>query len=319
MDQNHATLLHEPVSPGFIYGIGSAMHTLNDMVGEIARTDIPVLIVGESGTGKDAYANLIHRLSLKSETRLQKINCASFQPTELFGQLRQSMRPQSLSDACGTFYLDNVQDLDAASQRELLSHLPDGESSDSREQPSVRFISSTVGTLESGVETGVFRRELYFRLNGVCLRLPPLRERKDDIPALLDYFINKHSALLNKVAPAITDKAFQNLAAYHWPGNIRELENLARKLVVFGDVQIALNDLQIAAFGSYAPAGPAQGGSLKVAARAASKKAERELIMQALERTRWNRKRAARELQISYKSLLYKIKQIGVSTGKNEG
>jgi DNA-binding NtrC family response regulator len=318
MDQSHATLLPEPVLPGFIYGIGSAMQTINDMAGEIARTDIPLLIVGESGTGKDVYAKLIHRLSLKAETRLQKINCASFQPTELFGQLRQSRRPQTLSDACGTFYLDNVQELDAASQRELLSHLPDGESSDPKEQPSFRFISSSAGSLESEVETGLFRRELYFRLNGVCLRLPPLRERKDDIPALLDYFVNKHSALLNKVAPAVTEKAFQNLSAYHWPGNIRELENLARKLVVFGDVQIALNDLQIAAFGSYAPVGPAQGGSLKVAARAASKKAERELIMQALERTRWNRKRAARELQISYKSLLYKIKQIGVSTGKNE-
>jgi len=108
------------------------------------------------------------------------------------------------------------------------------------------------------------------------------------------------------------------LSAYHWPGNIRELENLARKLVVFGDMQTALNGLQTAAFGSYTSAGPSPGGSLKVAARAASKKAERELIMLALERTHWNRKRAARELQISYKSLLYKIKQIGVSNGKHE-
>jgi len=318
MDQDHATILHEPVLPGFIYGIGSAMQTINDMAGEIARTDIPVLIIGESGTGKDAYAKLIHRLSLKAESRFHKINCASLQPGELFGQLPQSRQPLALADLCGTFYLDNVQELDAASQRELLSHLPDGESCDSKEQPSVRFISSSAGTLESEVEAGAFRRELYFRLNGVCLRLPPLRERKEDISALMDYFVNKHSALLNKVAPSISDKAFQTLSAYHWPGNIRELENLARKLVVFGDVQIALNDLQMAAFGSYAPVGPAQGGSLKVAARAASKKAERELIMQALERTRWNRKRAARELQISYKSLLYKIKQIGVSTGKHE-
>jgi DNA-binding NtrC family response regulator len=318
MHQNHATMLQAPVLPGFIYGIGSAIQTINDMANEIARTDIPILIVGESGTGKDAYAKLIHRLSLKAESRLQKINCASFQQAELFGQLRQSNQPLALADACGTLYLDNVQELDAASQRELLSHLPDGEGSDSKEQPAVRFISSTAGSLESEVETGVFRRELYFRLNGVCLRLPPLRERKDDIPALLDYFVNKHSALLNKVAPSISDNALQTLSAYHWPGNIRELENLARKLVVFGDVQIALNDLQLAAFGSYASVRPAQGGSLKVAARAASKKAERELIMQALERTHWNRKRAARELQISYKSLLFKIKQIGVSTGKNK-
>jgi two-component system response regulator AtoC len=318
MNQDHATFLHEPAVPGFVYGLGSIMQTLNEMVGEIARTDIPVLVVGESGTGKDAYAKLIHRLSLKSESRFKKINCACFEPAELFDQFRQSKQPLALADSYGTFYLDNVQELDAASQRELVSHLSDGESLDSKEQPSFRFISSTAGSLESEVEAGNFRRELYFRLNGVCLRLPPLRERKEDIPALIDYFVNKHSSSLNKMAPPVSEKAFQTLSAYHWPGNIRELENLARKLVVFGDVQIALNDLQSAAFASYAPAGPSQGGSLKVAARAASKKAERELIMQALERTRWNRKRAARELQISYKSLLYKIKQIGVFNGKHE-
>ena len=318
MNQDHATILHEPAVPGFIYGLGSTMQTLNDMAGEIARTDIPVLVVGESGTGKDAYAKLIHRLSLRSESRFKKINCASFAPSEFSGQFRQSRQLPTLADSYGTFYLDNVQELDAASQRELLSHLSDGETTDPQVQTSVRFISSTAGSLESEVEAGSFRRELYFRLNGVCLRLPPLRERKEDIAALLDYFVNKHSTLLNKVAPPINDKAFQNLSEYHWPGNIRELENLARKLVVFGDVQIALNDLQISAFASYAPVGLTHGGSLKVAARAASKKAERELIMQALERTRWNRKRAARELQISYKSLLFKIKQIGVTNGKHE-
>ena len=318
MDRDHATILHEPTIPGFIYGLGPTTQTLNDMAGEIARTDIPVLIVGESGTGKDAYAKLIHRLSSKSESRFKRINCASFQPVELFGQPRHSRQPLAPADSFGTLYLDNVQELDAANQRELLSRLPDGESPDSKDQLSGRFISSTAGNLESEVEAGRFRRELYFRLNGVCLRLPPLRERRDDIPALIEYFVDKHASLLKKVVPVIGDKAFQTLSAYHWPGNIRELENLARKLVVFGDVQIALNDLQLAGTVAYASEGPSPGGSLKVAARAASKKAERELIMQALERTRWNRKRAARELQISYKSLLYKIKQIGVSNGKHE-
>ncbi len=318
MDRDHATILHEPTLPDFIYGRGTAMQILNDMAAEIARTDIPVLVVGESGTGKDAYAKLIHRLSLKGDSRLKKINCASFTPGELFGQLRQLKQALTPAESYGTFYLDNVQELDAPSQRELLSSLPDGENPDFREESSIRFISSSAGSLESDVEAGRFRRELYFRLNGVCLRLPPLRERKEDIPALVNYFVNKHSAVLKKVAPPISDAAFQALSAYHWPGNIRELENLARKLVVFGDVQIALNDVQTSGIVSYASADSSQGGSLKVAARAASKKAERELIMQALERTRWNRKRAARELQISYKSLLYKIKQIGVSNGKHE-
>jgi two-component system response regulator AtoC len=318
MNQNLATIIQEPSLPGFVYGLGGTMQTLNDMAGEIARTDIPVLIVGESGTGKDAYARLIHRLSLKGDSHFKKINCASFEPADLFGRLRKLRQPDASADSYGTFYLDNIQEMDAVSQRELLSHLSDGETLDSKEEPSVRFISSTAASLESEVEAGRFRRELYFRLNGVCLRLPPLRERKDDIPALVDYFVNKHSVLLKKVAPHINDKAIQAMSAYHWPGNIRELENLARKLVVFGDVQIALNDLQIAGTLNYAVPESSLGGSLKVAARAASKKAEREMIMQALERTRWNRKRAARELQISYKSLLYKIKQIGVSNGKHE-
>jgi len=318
MDQDHATVLHEPAPPGFIYGLGPTMQTLNDMASEIARTDIPVLIVGESGTGKDAYAKLIHRLSLKPESQFKRINCAAFEAGGLLGQPRQSGQSVGLADSYGSLYLDNVQELGTASQRDLLSHLPDSESLDSKEQGSIRFISSTSGNLESEVEAGRFRRELYFRLNGVSLRLPPLRERTEDIPALVEYLVNKHASFLKKVAPIIGDRALQTLSAYHWPGNIRELENLARKLVVFGDVQIALNDLQLTNTVSYASVGPAQGGSLKVAARAASKKAERELIMQALERTRWNRKRAARELQISYKSLLYKIKQIGVSNGKHE-
>jgi DNA-binding NtrC family response regulator len=318
MNQNHATIIQEPLLSGFVYGLGATMQTLNDMAGEIARTDIPVLVVGESGTGKDAYAKLIHRLSFKGGSRFTKINCASFDPADFFGQLRKSRQSDPPVDSCRTFYLDNIQEMDAVSQRELLSHLSDGESLDLNEEPSARFISSTAASLELEVEAGRFRRELYFRLNGVCLRLPPLRERKGDIPVLMDYFVNKHSVLLKKVAPPINDKAIQTMSAYHWPGNIRELENLARKLVVFGDVQLALNDLQIAGAVNYAAPESSLGGSLKVAARAASKKAEREMIMQALERTRWNRKRAARELQISYKSLLYKIKQIGVSNGKHE-
>ncbi len=318
MDQDHATVLHEPALWGFVYGLGPAMQTLNEMVGEIARTDIPVLIVGESGAGKDAYAKLIHRLSLKPESQFERINCAAFEACGRFGKAGPSSHALGLADSCGSIYLDNVHELDAASQRDLLSYLPDSENLDSKKQGSIRFISSSAGNLEAELEAGRFRRELYFRLNGASLRLPPLRERPEDIPALVDHFVKKHASLLKKVVPIIGDKALQTLSGYHWPGNIRELENLARKLVVFGDAQIALNDLRLANTVSYASVGPSQGGSLKVAARAASKKAERELIMQALERTRWNRKRAARELQISYKSLLYKIKQIGVLNGKHE-
>ena len=302
-----------------MYGLGRAMQVINDMASEIARTGIPVLIVGESGTGKDAYAKLIHRLSPRREMRLHKINCASFDPGQLAGQMRQQDQQLSPVYPSGTFYLDTVQELDMASQRALLSFVPDGEGVDASDAMSVRLISSAATSLESEVEAGQFRRELYFRLNGACLRLPPLRERVDDIPSLAEYFLNKYSTVLKRPAPVLSEEVFEALSAYNWPGNIRELENLARKMVVFGNVQIALNDLQVHGDPTYRSAAVTQESSLKVAARAASKKAERDLILRALERTRWNRKRAARDLQISYKSLLYKIKQIGVSNGKHDG
>ena len=319
MDQIPTLVAEDSAAAGFVYGIGPAMVTLNTMAAEIARTDIPVLIVGESGTGKDAYARLIHRLSQKGDSRLSKINCSSVDPGELLAQVHEAMGRLSNHEASGSIYLDNIQELDLACQRVLLSHLPDGETSGSQEALSPRLISSTTRSLESEVEAGRFRRELYFRLNGASLRLPPLRDRREDFPILTEYFLIKHSQILKKKVSPLSRKAIQTLTAYHWPGNIRELEHFARKIVVFDDVQMALNDLQAARIVSHKPTENGRGASLKVAARAASKEAERELILQALERTRWNRKRAAQELQISYKSLLYKIKQIGALNQEQQG
>ena len=311
IDQVQTLVAEDPAMTGFVYGLGPAMLTINAMAAEIARTDIPVLILGESGTGKDAYARLIHRLSQKGDSHFWKINCSAVDPGDLLAQVHKVMSRFSNYEPSGSIYLDNIQELDLACQRVLLSHLPDGESSGSEDEPCARFISSTTRNLESEVETGHFRRELYFRLNGACLRLPPMRVRREDIPILIEYFLNKHSRVLKKKVSPLSKKAIQTLIAYHWPGNIRELEHFARKIVVFDDVQMALNDLQATRFVNHRPMENGRGSSLKVAARAASKETERELILQALERTRWNRKRAAQELQISYKSLLYKIKQIG--------
>jgi len=158
-------------------------------------------------------------------------------------------------------------------------------------------------------------------INGVILRLPPLRDRKEDIPDLLECFLVKHANELKKNTPELSRDDRKLLFAYDWPGNIRELENVARKIVAVGDAGLALGDLRI----SRVPQGIGEGvsvSSLKVAARAASRRTERELILKALEQTHWNRKRAARDLQISYKSLLYKIKQIGAAVpvpSKGEG
>ncbi|HXM94120.1 MAG TPA: sigma 54-interacting transcriptional regulator [Candidatus Dormibacteraeota bacterium] len=318
MDPIASCATQQPVISGFISGSGSAMRTLNTIAAEIALTHIPVLITGECGTGKDAYARLVHRLSQEKEATLHKISCAALDSENLLNRLYEQTRERRPEDARGTIYLDCVQDLDLHCQRALLSYLPDDEGAGRSRGSRARVISSTNGSLELEVEAGRFRRELYFRINGACLRLPPLRERKDDIPILLEYFLNKHASGRNKTAPSLGSSTLEMLLAYSWPGNIRELENLALKMVAFGDVHVALDDLQSRRSVNQSPRQNMGVPTLKMAARAASKQAERELILQALERTRWNRKRAAQELQISYKSFLCKLKSIEIPHGGQE-
>jgi two-component system, NtrC family, response regulator AtoC len=319
MEQLETKVTDDPRASEFIYGSGPAILALNSMVAEIAPTDIPVLLIGESGTGKDAYARLIHRLSPRGSSQFRTINCSSIVTEELQKSLSDLFVACTAGSGAVTLYLDNIQDLNLDCQRTLLSRLPDEENSMLEGRTSIRLISSATQELEFDLEAGRFRRELYFRLNAACLRIPPLRERQEDLPLLLDHFLRKHSNLLRKKTPPIGTKASQSLVAYRWPGNIRELENVARKIVVFGDAQMTLNDLQAARMVGQKPGESVASSSLKVAARAASKLAERELIIQALERTRWNRKRAAHDLQISYKSLLHKIKQIGPLNGDRQG
>ena len=310
MNPTTASPLPRPETTVFVYGLGPAMLALDSMVAEISRTNLPVLILGESGTGKDTYAQHIHRLSQLEEAPLRKISCTTVGPEGLLAQLEEA--------DSGGIYLDNLQELAPACQRVLLAELPDTHFSGFHRESRTRFLSSSTRNLLQEVEAGRFRRELYFRLNGTCLRLPPLRERKEDIPALMELFLRKHRESETRPSVPFSPGFLEKLASYRWPGNIRELENVARKLAVFGDAEMALSDLPWADHfhGNDIGSRPT---SLKMAARAASQQAERELIRQALERTRWNRKRAARELQISYKSLLYKIKQIGPLNGEPQG
>ncbi|MGB2898757.1 MAG: sigma 54-interacting transcriptional regulator [Candidatus Acidiferrum sp.] len=301
---------------GFVCGQAATVQSLNVMVGEIAKTDIPVLLMGESGTGKEVYARLIHQLSGLSEAPLKKVSCAALDAERLLAEVREEFHS---GEAAGrTVYLDGVHELDIVCQRVLLSLLSEGEPKGRGGKTVSRFISSTSRNLEKEIEAGRFRRELYFRINGVMLRLPPLRERKEDIPALLEYFFLKHSNELKRNAPELDNEARELLVSYDWPGNIRELENITKKIVAVGDTARALGDLCLARVSLRVNGESARGSSLKVASRAAARRAERELILRALEQTHWNRKQAARELQISYKSLLYKIKQIGVEVSNSE-
>jgi two-component system, NtrC family, response regulator AtoC len=309
--------------PAFVYGQGADLQSLNVLAAEIACTDIPVLLIGDSGTGKDVYARLIHRLSGADENSFLRISCGALEPSKILGELRDAFQLASdgLEIKPKTVFLDGVHELDAACQRLLLSLLPNGGERKSANRELPRIISSTSRNFEKEIEAGRFRLELYFRINGVILRLPALRERKEDIPDLLECFITKHTREMGKSAPEIDREARKLLFSYDWPGNIRELENVARKMVAVGKAELALSDLRSIrptaqhpedAFRVEHDSNGAGGmASLKVAARAASRRTEKELILKALEQTHWNRKRAARNLQISYKSLLYKIKQIG--------
>ena len=281
---------------------------------EIASTSIPVLIVGESGTGKQALARYIHEMSPRSENPVIQVACGALAPEDMAKDIPTGRNGCSV----GTIIFDEVGDLDRESQRKLLHFLPDGQDA-SKGRLSARVISTSSQNLETEIRAGHFRSDLYYRLNGVRLRIPPLRERPEDIEPLLHFFLGKHADSFGKQPVALTAVGMKRLMDHRWEGNVRELENVAMKILALGDEEIALADLgDSSSSRRQNHRTDADSRSLKVAARAASREAERELIIKALSRTQWNRKRAAQELQISYKSLLYKLKQIGVVESESE-
>ena len=304
---------------GFVPGTSRAMQTLESVIGEIALTNIPVLLVGESGTGKEMFANRVHRLSGNAGKALARIPCATMNSTNFSSELglHANGRSTGAQREFGTVFFDEISELDSVCQRNLLCTLPDDEDDGREGLLRARVVSTTNRNLDEEMRAGRFRSELYYRINGVCLRLPPLRERKEDIAPLADFFLTKHAARLGRARTLISQQTLDAFMDHSWPGNIRELENVVKKIVALGDEQLAIAELTAEiTVPRKAEATTARGHSLKAAARAASREAERELILEALTRTRWNRKRAAQELQISYKSLLYKLKQIGFADSK---
>jgi len=217
-----------------------------------------------------------------------------------------------------TVFFDEISELDSSCQRSLVYALPDGEARPRRGSLGARVISTTNRNLDDEMRAGRFRSELYYRINGVCLRLPPLRDRKEDIPLLVESFLTRYAAEFGRPRPSLSPRALRMLLDYSWPGNIRELENAVKKIVALGAENLALADLVAEPVETRTEVSETRSFSLKAAARAASREAEREMILEALARTRWNRKRAAQELQISYKSLLYKLKQIGLPDSRTE-
>jgi len=290
--------LREAENHSYLVSASPAMRFTEQVMSDIGPTEIPVLLMGESGTGKDIAALHLHRNSSRCAQPFRKVLSSNATP--------EMLSLAALGRETGTLYLDEIADLPSDGQARLLQTLVEAENSGRNRMP--RVICGTTRSLEDLMRAGRFREELYFRLNGVCLRLPPLRHRREDIAALADFFLTKYAGLFGRPKPVLAGPALRGLQEHSWPGNVRELENAMKKAVILGGEVSQSSDPHPAPAG---PIGKSNGISLKEAARAASRQAEREMILKALARTRWNRKRAAVELRISYKALLYKLKQIG--------
>jgi len=280
----------------WVESVSAGMRTVEAVIRELSQNDVPVLVVAERGSGKAAAAARIHVLSSRAA-----------EPFHVYQGREASENTLAAREGHGgTVYLQEVGDLTVAGQKELVRQI--GLHGNGHAQSVPRFICGTSRELEPEVKAGKFREDLYYGISGVCLRLPPLRQRKEDIPVLRDWFLSAAARDFSRTVPALSHETQNFFVEYNWPGNIRELKDAARAIVALGDETLAMGGLRsllrrVGANGEKV--------SLKDAARAASREAEKEIILQVLTRTRWNRRRAAQELQISYKALLYKLKQIG--------
>ena len=342
-----------------LLGRNEQMREVRQLIERVADTDATVLIAGESGTGKGLVARDIHAASPRREQPFVKVNCAALPSelleSELFGFERGAFtgavqhRPGKFEFAHqGTMFLDEISELTPGLQSKLLQVLQDGEFSrlGGREDVhvDVRVLAATNQDLERAVGERTFREDLFFRLNVVCITLPPLRQRRDEIPVLTEVFLQQYAARYNKPRLTVSSDTLRILGEYDWPGNVRELENAVKRMVILGgDSQVAqgLADIMAGRRGMAnaipsldaravkrepSPAAPPPApsaeagaapersaapvsGSLKEIARNAAREAEREIIYRTLQQTRWNRREAADLLGVSYKALLYKIKE----------
>jgi two-component system response regulator AtoC len=294
------TTAETPVNGGglvWLESVSAGMRTVEAVIRELSQNDVPVLVVAEHGSGKKAAAARIHALSSRAGEPFQV-----YQGREVAAETLAARDGEG-----GTVYLQEVGDLTAAAQKQLVRQIG---LNGAAERHVPRYICGTSRELEPEVKGGKFREDLYYGISGVCLRLPPLRQRREDIPVLRDWFLSVAARDFCRAVPILGSDTQNFFLEYSWPGNIRELKDAARAIVALGDETLAMGGLR-SLMRRADRNGNGEKISLKDAARAASREAEREIILQVLTRTRWNRRRAAQELQISYKALLYKLKQIG--------
>jgi len=367
-----AQLAEDPQGIQPYWSDSHSMHEVMDMVDRVADSTAGVLLRGESGVGKEVIARELHRRSSRRTQQFVKVNCAALPvdllESELFGHERGAFTGAGATRIGkfefanrGTILLDEIGELPAALQAKLLHVLQDGSitrlGSNQQIDADVRILAATNRDLESMIRAGTFREDLYYRLQVIEIRVPPLRDRREEIPALVEYFVSKYSTVYRRPLKRPSRALVDALVAHSWPGNIRELENMMKRLVVLQEEALVFSELQRPRDVRRAPAeasvppvpaavpmperapvhaeanssaahGTAANGSadsgddiphtgdgldLPALARAAAQRAERKAIDETLTRFHWNRRKAATYLGVSYKTLLNKMKECGIS------
>lgn len=320
----------EAGQPPLFFGQSACMQAIRSLARDIGRSDVPVLIQGETGSGKEVLARELHAQSPRADKVFLKLNCAALPSelleSELFGYERGAFTGAFQKKAGmfelasgGTLMLDEIGDLDFKLQAKLLHVLQDREFQriGGREtiRVDVRVIAATHQNLEQAIVDRTFREDLYYRLNVVNLQLPALRDRKEDILPLAEVLLRRHSSEKGLILPYNLRAVMVN---YHWPGNVRELENIIRRFIVLKDTQTIVREIQTKTLSRNAAPTPLSsiGSSeefpILQQVTKAKHQAEVEAILAALNSTQWNRKQAAATLHIDYKALLYKIKKLGI-------
>ena len=337
--QTYAGEVEELCDDVFFVAASPAMRKIRSQAALVANVDIPVLLLGESGTGKEVLARLIHKLSQRAHRTFLKVNCAAVPgdllESELFGYeagaFTGATHPKpGKFEICnkGTILLDEIGEMPPLLHAKLLHVLQDQQfsrlGSRSVIKVDVRILAATNINIPEALATKRLREDLYYRLNAFTLQIPPLRERKEEVPILLKHFMSRMSERFARSPLPLTQVLLGACQEYAWPGNLRELSNFVKRYLILGDEKLAVaelkpkNDNNGGAHGEYgAKLSGDQAGGLKSLARSAKDEAEAEAITKALEETNWNRKQAAALLQISYKALLYKIRQYGIAQSKS--
>src|SRR5882762_2606715 len=318
----------------FFVAASPAMRKIRSQAALVANVDIPVLMLGESGTGKEVVARLIHKLSPRAHRTFLKVNCAAVPgdllESELFGYEAGAFTGANHAkpgkfELCnkGTILLDEIGEMPPLLQAKLLHVLQDQQfsrlGSRSVIKVDVRILAATNINIPEALANKRLREDLYYRLNAFTLSLPPLRERKEEIPILLKHFMSRMSESYARAPLPLSGPLMEACLRHSWPGNLRELNNFLKRYLILGDENLAVAELQPRYDGNGGAHGEATAkkgdsrGGLKSLTRDAKDEAEAQAIRQALDQTNWNRKQAATLLQISYKALLYKIRQYGIA------